>query len=85
MDLLEALGRVVRRERARRGLTQEKLAELSDLHTNLISLIERGKSAPALDTLEAIAKALGRRPSQIVRAAEREMLWTSCNLARPSE
>lgn len=85
MNLLEALGRVVRRERARRGLTQEKLAELSDLHTNLISLIERGKSAPAIDTLEAIARALGRRPSQIVRAAEREMPWTAGEQARSSE
>lgn len=76
MDLREALGRVIRRERKRNGLTQERLAELSDLHTNMISLIERGRSAPAIDTLEAIAKALGRRPSQVVRAAEREIPWS---------
>ena len=73
MDLIEAFGRVVRRDRQRRGLTQEQLAELADLHTNYVSLVERGRSAAALDTLAALAEALGRRPSQLLRAAEREM------------
>ena len=73
MDLIEAFGRVVRSERQRQGLTQERLAELADLHTNFISLVERGKSAAAIDTLVSLAQALGRRPSQLLRAAEREM------------
>ena len=73
MDLLEAFGRVVRRDRQRRGLTQEKLAELADLHTNYVSLVERGRSAAAIDTLAALAHALGLRPSQLLRAAEREL------------
>lgn len=85
MDLREALGRVIRRERKRSGLTQERLAELSDLHVNMISLIERGRSAPAIDTLEAIARALGRRPSQVVRAAEREIPWSGVAQARGRE
>ncbi len=75
MDLLEALGRVIRRERKRSGLTQERLAEMANLHTNMVSLIERGRNAAAIDTLSAIAVALGRRPSQLIRAAEREISW----------
>ncbi len=71
--LLEAFGIVVRNERIRKGLTQEKLAELANLHHNFVSMVERGKSAPALDTIEAIASALGRRPSQLLRAAERQL------------
>lgn len=69
-DLVSAFGAVVRRERLRQGLSQEKLAERAGLHTNFVSLLERGKSASALDTIVAVATALGRRPSQLVRAAE---------------
>lgn len=71
--LLDAFGNVVRNERMRKGLTQEQLAELANLHHNFVSMVERGKSAPALDTIEAIASALGRRPSQLLRAAERQL------------
>lgn len=69
---MAAFGAVVRRERLRQGLSQEKLAELAGLHPNFVSLLERGKSASALDTIAALATALGRRPSQLVRAAEVE-------------
>lgn len=73
MNLLVAFGMVIRRERERKHLTQERLAELADLHHNFVSLVERGKSAPGLDTVAALAKALNRRPSQLLRAAEREL------------
>ncbi len=73
MDLLAAFGVVVRRERIRQQLTQEGLAELAGLHHNYVGLVERGKSAAALDTVEALATALRRRPSQLLRAAEREL------------
>lgn len=72
-----AFGAVVRRERLRQGLSQEGLAERAELHANFISLLERGKSAAALDTIAAVANALGRRPSQLIRAAEREAFLTS--------
>ena len=74
MDLQEAFGLVVRRERKRLGLTQEQLAELADLHTNYIGLVERGRTSAALDTISSLAQALERRPSQLLRAAEREVL-----------
>lgn len=72
MNWLEAFGSVIRRERTRKRLTQERLAELADLHHNFISLVERGKTAAALDSIAALAEALDRRPSQLVRAAERD-------------
>jgi hypothetical protein len=43
---------------------------LADGH-NYISLVERGRTAPALDWIAAIARALQRKPSQLVRAAEK--------------
>jgi transcriptional regulator with XRE-family HTH domain len=41
------------------GLSQERLAELCDLHRTEIGLIERGKRSPRLDTLVTLARALG--------------------------
>ena len=46
--------------RESKGLSQEKLARLSDVANNTIVKIEAGKNQnPTLDTLKKIAKALG--------------------------
>jgi len=45
--------------REARGLTQEKLAALADLHRAYIGQIERGEKNIGLQNLEKIAKALG--------------------------
>ncbi len=45
-------------ERLKRGLSQEKLAELSNVSSSSISLIERGVQSPTVETVGAIAKAL---------------------------
>lgn len=44
-------------ERAKRRLSQEKLAELANLHRTTISAIEREKLSPSLDTIARIANA----------------------------
>jgi transcriptional regulator with XRE-family HTH domain len=54
----ELLGMRVREVRKLRGLSQEKLAEQVGVEPKQISRIEGGKSAPSLDTLEAIARSL---------------------------
>ncbi|WP_136525731.1 helix-turn-helix domain-containing protein [Geomonas ferrireducens] len=54
----QLLGTRVREVRKLRGLSQEKLAEQVGVDPKQISRIEGGKSAPSLDTLEAIAKHL---------------------------
>lgn len=54
----ELLGTRIREVRKLRGLSQEKLAEKVGVDPKQISRIEGGKSAPSLDTLEAIAKHL---------------------------
>lgn len=45
-------------ERAKRRLSQEKLAELANLHRTTISAIEREKLSPSLETIARIANAL---------------------------
>lgn len=54
----ELLGMRIREVRKARHLSQERLAEKVGVEPKQISRIEGGKSAPSLDTLEAIAKHL---------------------------
>lgn len=49
----------VRRLRLERGLSQEALAALADIHRNYLGGIERSERNVGLDNLEAIANALG--------------------------
>lgn len=54
----ESFGRVLRELRRSRGLSQDKLADLTDTHRTYISQLERGLRSPSLRTMEAVAAAL---------------------------
>jgi DNA-binding XRE family transcriptional regulator len=59
MDAVRAqLASNIRRHRRKAGLTQERLAEVCDLHRTAIGLLERGKRSPLLDTLVILARGL---------------------------
>jgi transcriptional regulator with XRE-family HTH domain len=68
--LTAAFGHVVREARANAGLSQEKLAFRAGVHPTYISQIERGLKSPSLDVVSAIAKALGERPSLLLKRSE---------------
>ncbi len=57
MDLY-CLGNRIRKTRINCGITQEKLAEMVDISTNFMSLIENGRNM-SVETLVKIADALG--------------------------
>jgi transcriptional regulator with XRE-family HTH domain len=48
----------LRHHRDRAGLSQEALAELCDLHRTEISLLERSKRSPRLETIVILARGL---------------------------
>ena len=64
-DLRKAFGNRVREIRLQRGMSQEKLADMSGLDRTYIGGIERGERNPALVNIGRIAKALGVRPADL--------------------
>jgi transcriptional regulator with XRE-family HTH domain len=59
MEPLEAFAANVRRLRKERELTQERLAELSDLHMTDIARIETQGRDPGVKVVAKIARGLG--------------------------
>lgn len=68
-----AFGRVLRDIRSSRGITQKELGELSDLHSESISLMERGLRQPTLKTILQLAAALEVKASTLVKRVEQHL------------
>jgi transcriptional regulator with XRE-family HTH domain len=66
MELVRRIGIRVKEIRKARGLSQEALAELTGRSVDAISLLERGKIIPGIDTLDALSKGLGVPLSDLV-------------------
>jgi transcriptional regulator with XRE-family HTH domain len=60
------LGKALRKERLRLGLSQEGLAEKADLHWTYIGGIERGERNVSLLNIVKLARALGMTPSNLL-------------------
>ncbi|HTL17781.1 MAG TPA: response regulator [Patescibacteria group bacterium] len=58
-DLKKGFGAELKRRRIASGLSQETLAELSDLHRTYISAVESGKRNLTLESIQRLATALG--------------------------
>lgn len=56
---LKNLGTNIKSERLRKNISQEKLAELTNISRNSVSLIETGKINPTVLKVLDIASALG--------------------------
>ncbi len=63
------VGERIRQLRKENGLTLRQLGKGCDLSSNAISLVERGRVAPTIETLCKIAHALGVSASSLFREA----------------
>ena len=69
-DILKRFGLTIKRLRESKGISQEKLGEISDLHRTYIGMIERAERNITLKNIEKLAKALGTDISKIFEELE---------------
>jgi transcriptional regulator with XRE-family HTH domain len=67
---LVAVGEAIRHFRARLGISQEELSFRAELDRTYMSGVERGVRNPTVKSLLRITKALGVRPSAVLKRAE---------------
>lgn len=65
-QILKHFGARVREERAKKGISQERLGELAKVHRTYIGMIERAEKNITLTNMEKIARALGKRVGDLV-------------------
>ncbi len=65
MNILHVFAKNVRFYRQQSGLSQERLAELANLHRTYISAIEREQRNISLENVENISNALGIEPYKL--------------------
>ena len=64
-SIIRIFGKRMRVLRKRKGLSQEQLAELCDLHPTYIGQLERGEKNASLETVMSVCKGLGTAPSEL--------------------
>lgn len=67
MDVRRRVGLNVLDLRRRRGLSQEALAGLADIHQTYLSGVERGRRNPTVEVLARIARALAADLEDLTR------------------
>ena len=70
LTIEEAFGEAIRELRKANQISQEKLAEVSNLDRSFISLLECGHKQPSLITIFQLAKALNLSASKILSLVE---------------
>lgn len=55
----DRLAQRLRMERAKRGISQEELADLAGLHRTYVGSVERSERNISVDNIELLSKALG--------------------------
>jgi len=64
-DIREILAANIKENRRRKGLTQEKLAEMADMSLNYLAILELARKFPSGEMLERIAEVLEIEPHEL--------------------
>ena len=63
-DIREILAANIKENRRKKGLTQERLAELADMSLNYLAILELARKFPSGEMLERLAKVLEIEPHE---------------------
>ncbi|PGZ48988.1 transcriptional regulator [Bacillus anthracis] len=73
MSIEQTFGTVLQEYRLNSKMSQEELAFNSELDRTYISLLERGKRKPTINTVFTLSKALKINPSQLIKELEEKL------------
>lgn len=65
-DPRQIFGSHIRNFRRQAGMSQEKLAEVCDLHRTYVGAVERGERNVSLLNIVALAQALNTKPAELL-------------------
>jgi transcriptional regulator with XRE-family HTH domain len=71
-DVAVKVGRIIRRLRTERGISQEGLAAVSGVDRTFLGEVERGEANPSVGVLQRIASGLTIPLSELIRLYECE-------------
>lgn len=71
-DICKRFGMAIKTLREQKGISQEKLGEIADLHRTYIGMIERAERNITLKNIDKIAKALDVEISTIFEYIEQK-------------
>lgn len=68
MDVVQLLGKNVRKHRKLKGMTQEQLALEAEMERSYVSDLERGTRNPSVRALARLAEALSVKPEELLKS-----------------
>jgi transcriptional regulator with XRE-family HTH domain len=68
-----AFGKVLAEVRKKKGISQEKFAEICEMDRTFISMMERGLRQPTLTSILTIGKALNISPSKLIDLVRKKL------------
>ncbi len=71
LDCKAAFGKAVRKFRVEKNISQEKLAELANIHRTYVGDVERGLRNVSLVNMTRLAEALGVPLSRLIQEMEK--------------
>jgi len=74
-NIKKHLGLNIKNYRINSGISQAKLAEMADMATNYLGLIENGKKFPSSEMIGRIASALGKDTTDLFILEPIEQNW----------
>ena len=81
-NIRKHLGSNIKQYRINLGISQAKLAEMADMATNYLGLIENGKKFPSAEMIERIAVALGKDSIDLFVVASIQQDWKETILSK---